>query len=38
MGNAKARHSIFRAIRPTGNELPGYQPSFGLNRVQEDIG
>ena len=38
MGHAKTRHSIFRAIRPTSNVLPGYVPSYGLNRVQEDFG
>lgn len=29
---------MFRAIRPTGNALDGYEPSSSMNRVQEEIG
>ncbi len=32
----KAREAVMRAIRPTGNVLPGYTPSFALGRVLED--
>ena len=34
----RAREKLFRAIRPTGNELPGYQPSSAMNRVAEELG
>jgi RNA ligase len=26
-----------RSIRPTGNELPGYEPSYAMGRVLEEI-
>jgi len=32
----KARDSLMRAIRPTGNELPGYVPSYAMGRVLDD--
>lgn len=32
----KTRQGLFRAIRPTANRLPGYQPSFAMNRVMEE--
>jgi RNA ligase len=32
----KNRESFFRAIRPTGNNLAGYTPSYALKRVAED--
>lgn len=32
----KVREGIFRAIRPTGNVLPGYTPSYAMNRVVEE--
>ncbi len=32
----KTRQLLFRAIRPTGNVLPGYVPSYAMNRVMED--
>ncbi|WP_435018527.1 T4 RnlA family RNA ligase [Tundrisphaera sp. TA3] len=33
----RTRETIFRAIRPTGNVLPGYQPSYAMNRVLEEV-
>lgn len=35
--DGKARESLFRVIRPTGNRLPGYVPSFSLNRAQDEL-
>lgn len=32
----KPRAALFRAIRPTGNVLPGYEPSYAMNRVIEE--
>ena len=32
----KPMQSIMRDIRPTGNSLPGYTPSYALNRVIEE--
>lgn len=32
----RTRETIFRAIRPTGNVLPGYEPSYAMNRVLEE--
>lgn len=32
----KARDSLMRAVRPTGNVLPGYVPSFTMGRVLEE--
>lgn len=32
----RQRDSLMRAIRPTGNLLPGYQPSYAMNRVMDD--
>ena len=32
----KQRDSLFRAIRPTSNLLPGYAPSYTMNRVMEE--
>jgi len=29
----KAREALFRAIRPTGNTLEGYTPSYAINRA-----
>ena len=29
--------TMFRAIRPTGNVLEGYVPSFAVNRVMDEI-
>ncbi len=30
--------TLYRNVRPTGNVLAGYTPSFAVNRVQDDIG
>jgi len=32
----RARDTLLRMIRPTGNELGGYQPSYALSRVMEE--
>lgn len=32
----KARQALFRAIRPTGNILDGYTPSYAMNRVTDE--
>lgn len=32
----KTRQTLYRAIRPTGNVLSGYVPSYALDRVIED--
>ncbi|MSP01523.1 MAG: 2'-5' RNA ligase [Acetobacteraceae bacterium] len=32
----KTRQALFRAIRPVGNVLPGYVPSFAMNRVVDE--
>jgi RNA ligase len=32
----RSRQALFRAIRPTGNILPGYVPSFAIGRALED--
>jgi RNA ligase len=32
----KVRESLMRSIRPTGNMLPGYTPSFAMGRVLDD--
>ncbi len=34
--SGKLRDTLMRSIRPTGNVLPGYTPSFAMNRVLED--
>lgn len=34
--NDKSRRAIFRAVRPTGNALAGYTPSYAMNRVVEE--
>ena len=36
--DGKNRERVFRAFRPTGNVLPGYQPSYAINRVKEETG
>ncbi len=33
----KSRDAVFRAIRPIGNLLSGYVPSYAMNRVAEDV-
>jgi RNA ligase len=32
----RSREVVFRAIRPTGNVLPGYVPSYALGRVLDE--
>jgi RNA ligase len=32
----RSREVVFRAIRPTGNVLPGYAPSYALGRVLDE--
>ncbi len=32
----KARDSVMRSIRPTGNILPGYTPSYAMGRVLDE--
>jgi len=34
--SGKARQALFRAIRPTGNALDGYTPSYAMNRVMDE--
>jgi RNA ligase len=34
--SGRARKALFRAIRPTGNILAGYTPSYAMNRVAEE--
>lgn len=33
---SRSRDVVFRAIRPTGNVLPGYVPSYALGRVLDE--
>lgn len=33
----KARESLMRSIRPTGNALAGYVPSYAMGRVLDDV-
>jgi RNA ligase len=34
--DGRARDSLFRFIRPTGNRLPGYTPSYAMGRVIDE--
>jgi RNA ligase len=34
--SGRARQMLFRLIRPTANELPGYVPSYAINRVLDE--
>ena len=34
--DGKARQVLFRAVRPTANELPGYVPSYAMGRVLDE--
>lgn len=34
--SGKTRQSLFRAVRPTGNRLDGYVPSYAMNRVFDE--
>ncbi len=36
--DGRSRDRLYRTIRPTGNVLPGYVPSFAVSRVKEDSG
>lgn len=36
LGDAKARQALLRDVKPKANELPGYRPSFALQRIAED--
>lgn len=33
----KIKQAVYRAIRPTANQLDGYRPSSSMNRVMDDI-
>ena len=33
----RARNVLLRMIRPTNNALPGYQPSYAINRIAEEL-
>lgn len=32
----RARVALFKELRPTGNNLPGYVPSYAMNRLEEE--
>jgi RNA ligase len=34
--SGRSRQMVFRTIRPTGNELAGYTPSYAINRVLDE--
>jgi RNA ligase len=34
--SGRARQVVFRSIRPTANELPGYVPSYAINRMLDE--
>ncbi len=34
--SGRARQVVFRSIRPTANDLPGYEPSYAINRVLDE--
>lgn len=34
--SGRTRETMFRSIRPTGNVLDGYTPSYAMHRVQDD--
>jgi RNA ligase len=36
MASEKVRSAMFRALRPKGNALAGYVPSFAINRIMEE--
>ncbi len=36
-GWQKVREKVVRSIRPTGNHLPGYTPSYAMERVIDDV-
>ena|SRR3990167_2986505 len=37
LANPKSRQAVFKQIRPTANQLPGYVPSYAMNRVVEEL-
>jgi RNA ligase len=37
LSDRRTRERLLRDIRPTGDLLPGYEPSFAIRRVAEDI-
>lgn len=34
--NQRSREALFRFLRPTGNRLEGYTPSYAMNRVMDE--
>jgi RNA ligase len=34
--SGRTRQALFRSIRPTGNELDGYVPSYAMARVTDE--
>ena len=34
--DGRTREALFRSIRPTGNRLEGYTPSYAMNRITEE--
>ncbi len=34
--SGRSRQVIFRLVRPTGNELPSYVPSYAITRLQDE--
>ena len=34
--SGRSRQVIFHSVRPTANELPGYVPSYAINRLQDE--
>lgn len=37
MMDARTRQALYRLVRPTGNELDGYTPSFAMRRAAEEM-
>ena len=37
LGSERTRERLLRDVRPTGDLLPGYEPSFAIRRVADDI-
>jgi RNA ligase len=37
MNEDRTRQALFRMVRPVGNDLPGYTPSYGLRRAAEEM-
>jgi RNA ligase len=36
ISHPRTREALFRSLRPTGNVLPGYRPSYAINRILEE--